>query len=129
MSKLDDFLGLTDISEVRKTIKVNVDGKELELVIRPITEDEHTEFQRRSNNISKNKVTFDSGKYQNLVIESCIVEPNFADADFLKKAKCISAIEFLNKKFPAGILTDIANEIQKLSGFESFEMEIENAKN
>ncbi len=129
MSKLDDFLGLTDISEVRKTIKVVVDGKELELVIRPITEDEHTEFQRRSNNFSKNKVTFDSGKYQNLVIESCIVEPNFSDADFLKKAKCISAIEFLNKKFPAGILTDIANEIQKLSGFESFEMEIENAKN
>lgn len=129
MSKLDDFLGLTDISEVRKTISVNVDGKDLELVIRPITEDEHTEFQRRSNNISKNKVTFDSGKYNNLVLTACIVEPNFSDADFLKKAKCISATEFLNKKFPAGTLTDIANEIQKLSGFESYDLEIENAKN
>lgn len=129
MSKLDDFLGLTDISEVRKTINVNVDGKDLELVIRPITEDEHTEFQRRSNNISKNKVTFDSGKYNNLVLTACIVEPNFSDADFLKKAKCISAAEFLNKKFPAGTLTDIANEIQKLSGFESYDLEIENAKN
>lgn len=129
MSKLDDFLGLTDVSEVRKTINVTVDGKELELVIRPITEEEHTEFQRRSNNISKNKVTFDSGKYNNLVLEACIVEPNFSNEDFLKKVKCISAIEFLNKKFPAGTLTDIAGEIQKLSGFESYEMEIENAKN
>lgn len=129
MSKLEDFLGLTDISEVRKTIIVKVDGKELELVIRPITEEEHSEFQRRSNNISKNKVTFDSGKYNNLVLESCIVEPNFSDEAFLKKVKCISAIEFLNKKFPAGVLNDIAGEIQKLSGFESYELEIENAKN
>lgn len=129
MSKLDEFLGLTDISEVRKTIKANVGGKELELVIRPITEDEHTEFQRRSQNITKNKVTFDAGKYNNLVLTTCIVEPNFSDADFLKKAKCISASDFLNKKFPAGTLQDIASEIQKLSGFESYEMEIENAKN
>ena len=129
MSKLDDFLGLTDISEVRKTITVKVNGKDLELVIRPITEEEHTEFQRRSNNISKNKVTFDSGKYNNLVISSCIVEPNFSDETFLKKAKCISATEFLNKKFPAGVLSDIAGEIQKLSGFESYDLEIENAKN
>ena len=73
MSKLDDFLGLTDISEVRKTITVKVNGKDLELVIRPITEEEHTEFQRRSNNISKNKVTFDSGKYNNLVISSFLM--------------------------------------------------------
>ena len=129
MSKLDDFLGLTDVSEVRKTVKVKVDGKELEVVVRPITEEEHTEFQRRSQNFTKNKMVFDSGKYNNLVLESCIVEPDFSDADFLKKVKCISAVEFLNKKFPAGTLQDIANEIQKLSGFESYEMEIENAKN
>ena len=129
MSKLDEFLGLTDVSEVRKTIKVKVGDKEFDFIIRPITEDEHTEFQRRSNSINKNKVTFDSGKYNNLVLEACIVEPNFSNEDFLKKVKCISAIEFLNKKFPAGTLQDIAGEIQKLSGFESYEMEIENAKN
>lgn len=129
MSKLDDFLGLTDISEVRKTIKVNVDGKELELVIRPITEEEHSEFQRRSNIFSKNKITFDTGKYNNLILETCIVEPNFSDEGFLKKAKCISGIEFLNKKFPAGTLQDIAQQIQELSGFESYDLEIENAKN
>ena len=129
MSKLDDFLGLTDISEIRKTISVSVDGKDLEIVIRPITEEEHTEFQRRSNNISRNKVTFDSGKYNNLVLSACIVEPNFSDEEFLKKVKCISATEFLSRKFPAGVLSNIAEEIQKLSGFESYDLEIENAKN
>ena len=44
MSKLDDFLGLTDVSEIRKTINVSIDGKEFELVIRPLTEDEHSDF-------------------------------------------------------------------------------------
>ena len=39
------------------------------------------------------------------------------------------AYEFLKKKFTAGVLTDIAQQIQELSGFESYEMEIENAKN
>lgn len=129
MSNLDEFLGLADVSEIRKEIKVNVNGKDFELSIRPVTEEEHTEFQRRSNNISKNKVTFDAGKYNALLLESCIVEPDFRDAGFLKKAGCVSASEFLNRKFPAGVLSDIATEIHKLSGFESYDLEIENAKN
>lgn len=129
MSKLDDFLGLSDVSEIRKEISVKVDGKDLSLVIRPLTENEHTEFQRRSQTITKNKMIFDTGKYNNLAVENCIVEPNFSDEGFLKKVKCISASEFLSKKFPAGVLTDIAQKIQELSGFESYEMEIENAKN
>lgn len=129
MSKLDDFLNLANVQDLKKTIKVTLDGKKFDIVIRPITEEEHTEFQRRSNVITKNKVAFDNGKYTSLVLESCIVEPNFKDAEFLKKAGCVSATEFINKKFPAGVVSDIAQKIQELSGFESYEMEIENAKN
>ena len=129
MSKLDDFLNLADVCEIRETVKINLGGKDFDFIIRPITEEEHTEFQRRSNVISKNKVSFDSGKYSNLVLESCIVEPNFRDTEFLKKAGCVSATEFINKKFPAGVISDIAQKIQKLSGFESYDLEIENAKN
>lgn len=129
MSKLDDFLNLTDVSEIRKKIKFTIEGKTFEITIRPITDAEHTEFQRRSNVMSKNKITFDSGKYANLVAEACIVEPDFSNAEFLKKANCVSAIEFLNKKFPAGVISDIVQKIQELSGFETFDVEIENAKN
>lgn len=129
MSKLDDFLNLTDVNEIRDNITVNVGGKDFTLTIRPLTEAEHLEFQRRSNVISKNKITFDSGKYSSLVIEACIVEPNFRDADFLKRVNCVSATEFINRKFPAGVVSDISEKIQKLSGFESYNMEIENAKN
>ena len=129
MSKLEDFLNLNDVSEIKETITVSIGGNALDLVIRPITEAEHTEFQRRSNVISKNKITFDSAKYNSLILEACIVEPNFRSEEFLKKAKCISASEFINRKFPAGVVADITQKIQSLSGFESYDMEIETAKN
>ena len=129
MSKMDDFLNLVDVNEIRQEINVNVNGSDLTLTIRPLTDNEHVEFQKRSYSMSKNKMTFDMGKYNNLVIGNCIVEPNFSDEAFLKKAKCVSAVEFITRKFPAGVISDIAQKIQKLSGFESYEMEIENAKN
>ena len=129
MSKLDDFLGLTDVSEVRKVIPINVGGTVLEITIKPVSEEEHSEFQKRCQVFNKNKMTFDTAKYNNLILESCIVEPTFSSEEFLRKAKCQTASELINKKFPAGVVSDIAIEIQKLSGFDSYEMEVENAKN
>lgn len=129
MSKLDDFLGLVDVSEMRKSIPVRMGDKELEIVVRPVSEQEHSEIQRRCNTMTKNKMTFDTGKYNECLIQTCIVEPNFNDADFLSKVGCLTAIDFLKRKFPAGVLMDIAVQIQKLSGFDTYEMEIENAKN
>lgn len=129
MSRLEDFLGLVDVSDIRETIKVSMSGKDFEFVIRPLTDEEHNELQKRCQTIVKNKVNFDNGKYNKLLLESCIVEPDFNNAEFLNKVKCVSGVEFLEKKFPAGVLMDIGVKIQKLSGFESFEMEIENAKN
>ena len=129
MSKLDDFLDMADVSEIRETIKETVNGKEFEFTIRPLTQEEHSEFQKRANTIKGKNITFDLGKYNKLVLDACIVEPDFADEKFLNKVKCNSASEFLNKKFPAGVLTDIAEKIQTLSGFETLEADIENAKN
>lgn len=129
MSRLEDFLGLNDISDVRETVKVNVGGKDFEIVIRPLTDEEHNDFQKRCNTIVKNKVSFDNGKYSKLLLENCIVEPDFSNAEFLKKVGCMSAIEFLQKKFPAGTLMDIGVKIQRLSGFETFDVDINDAKN
>lgn len=130
MSKLDDFLNLTDVSEIRETIVEKIDGKELEFVIKPMSKEQHSEFQKRCNSISKKgTISFDAKKYSDLVLENCIVEPNFSDESFLKKAKCVCAPEFINKKFPAGIVSDIVEKITELSGFESLQAEIEEAKN
>lgn len=129
MSKLDDFLGLGNVEDIREEIKVRVQGKEYSLTIRAMTGEEHADFQKRSNVITKKSVSFDLGKYNSLVLPACIVEPNFSDAKFLEQVKCQTAWEFLSKKFPAGVLVDIGQKIQELSGFESLDMEVEEAKN
>lgn len=129
MSKLDDFLGLVDVSEIRETIKVPLGEKEFDFVIRPLSESEHSSFQRRCNNVIKNKMIFDNEKYNDLILDACIIEPNFKDAEFLSKVGCANSIDFLKRKFPAGTLVEIGSKIQKLSGFDVYEVEIEEAKN
>ena len=129
MSNLEDFLQLNDVSEIRETVIEKINGKDFEFVIRPLTSTEHLDFQRRSQIFNKKSINFDTGKYQSLVLSNCIVEPDFNKVDFLEKVKCNTANEFLQKKIPAGILSDLAEKVQKLSGFEPFELEIEQAKN
>jgi hypothetical protein len=129
MSKLDEFLALPDVSEVRKEITVEVNGKPMGFVIRPLTQAEHGDFQNRSYKMVGNKAMFNVPKYSKLVLANCLIEPNFNNAEFLKKAKCLNVDEFLDKKFPAGVLSEISSQIQKISGFDSLEAEIDDAKN
>lgn len=130
MSKLDEFLSVGKCTDVQEDISVKLGGKDFTLKIRAMSEDEHKEWQKRAMNISKKgSVSFDSGKYNQLMIPACIVEPNFNDAAFLEKAKCQTAWEFICSRFPAGVLENISQKIQELSGFDSLDAEIEEAKN
>lgn len=130
MSKLEDFLGLSDITEVRKTIKIKIRDKVYDFVIRPLSEEENSEFQKRSRvSDKKGNVTLNSTKFSELIIDACIVEPDFKNSEFLSKVKCTDSIEFMKRKFPSGVFTELLGQIQTLSGFDSFESEIEEAKN
>lgn len=130
MSKLEDFLSLGKVTDAREKITVTVSGKKLPLTIRAMSEDEHKAWQKQSMTIGKKGgVSLDLGKYNSLMVPACVVEPNFNDADFLSKAKCVSAWDFINSYFPAGVIEDISTKIQTLSGFESGEKDIEEAKN
>lgn len=130
MSKLEDFLSLGNATDTKEKIEVTVLGKKLNLTIRVMSEDEHKAWQKQSMTIGKKgSVSLDLGKYNSLMVPACIVEPNFNDAEFLSKAKCVCAWDFLNSRFPAGVIEDISTKIQTLSGFESGEKDIEDAKN
>ena len=128
-SKLEDFLDLGNIADIQDEISVNIGGKDLTLRIRAMTETEHKDFQKRSTIITKKNVDFDTGKYNSLMIPACIIEPNFNSADFLAKAKCQTAWDFINCRFPAGVIEDIGQKIQELSGFKPMGEEIDEAKN
>lgn len=130
VSSLDEFLEIGNVDEVRKVVPVRAsNGKTYKILIRPLTRDEHSSFQKRSTDISIKKAAVDTGKYASLVCEACIVAPNFKDADFLAKAGCHSAGDFLQKKFAAGTIMEISEAVQELSGFSSLSEDVEEAKN
>lgn len=130
MSTLNEFLELPDISGITSEIAVEVGGKKLNLVVRPISDEDFKEYQRRSQKKQGNNITIDQQKLRQCILESHIVEPNFADAEFLKKVNCVTSYQFLERKFPAGVLQDIVSKVLEISGFMSdINVEIDEAKN
>ena len=60
----------------------------------------------------------------------CTIEPNFKDADSIKKAGCQSPEQFLYKSLLAGEIAELAQQISALSGFDAdMEEMVEEAKN
>lgn len=130
MSTLDDFLNLPDLSDMTSTIAIEANGKKFDFVVRPISDDDYKEYQRRSQRKQGNTITVDQNKLRTCILENHIVEPNFGDPKFLEKTNCTTSYEFLQKKFPAGVLQDIVGQVLKISGFmDDINVEIEEAKN
>lgn len=118
MSELHDFLALPDVSDITEEIRIN--ERLGTFTVKPLTESQWTNYRNRcKGKISKQGMDFDSGKFNLLVITGQVVEPNFSDADFLAKAGCNTASEFITKKFLAGEIADIADKITAISGFGS----------
>ena len=126
MNDLEKFLALPDVSEI--TEKVFVSERLGEFTVRAMTADEHGNYQKRAlGKIVKGGADFDSGI---LVVAGQTVEPDFSNAELLKKAGCATATEFIKRKLKAGEIAELSNKICEISGFESDEnKEVEEAKN
>jgi Phage XkdN-like tail assembly chaperone protein, TAC len=103
-------------------------------VIRAMTTDEFELWQRQCNKTrivkGKRESDFNSKKFNDLVIINCTVNPNFKDAETLKRAGCTTPEQFLNKALLPGEANNLQNEISALSGFDkSLDENIESVKN
>lgn len=129
MSRLDDFLNLPNVAEQREQIYVN--SRLGTVTIKPMTVQEHKSYQDRcKGKINKGGTTFDSSKFNVLIVANQVVDPNLADADFLKKAGYPTAVDFINAKFYSGEVSEIARKVCEISGFDlDPNEEIEEAKN
>lgn len=129
MTLLEDFINLPDVgSEV-----VEIDGgKRLgKLKVKPMNIEKYNEFQNRCRGkMTKNGVSFDTTKFNTLVVANQVVEPDLSDASFLQRVGCSTPVEFINRKLYPGELIDIADAIITLSGFETdINKDIDEAKN
>ena len=130
MNAIEEFLELPDLTEMKETITINYNGKPLEFVVRPINDTEFKDYQKRSQKRQGNRIVIDDTKIRACILENNIVEPDFNNAEFLRKAGCVTGIEFLERKFPSGVLQDIVAKVLEISGFDNdINVEIEEAKN
>ncbi len=129
MNDLEKFLTLPDVSEIEEEVSVS---KRLgKFKVKAMTSDEFGEYQKRSRGkVNKKGVDFDSTKFNLLIVAGQTIQPNFNNAELLKKAGCATATELIKKKLLPGEIAELADKITELSGFEiDRDEEIEEAKN
>ena len=131
MSKLQDFLAETPVNNLTEQIIVSSRLKDMPFTIRAMTGKEFTEYTKFATDFKKGKkVDFDTRSFNERVIICHTVEPNFKDAEFIKKAGCETPEQLLHKVLLAGEQAELSAQINKLSGFDSdIEELVEEGKN
>lgn len=131
MSTLQNFLLENQINDVTSQILVSPRLRGNPFTIRAMTGKEFNEYQQAATKIHKGqRVDFNSALFREKVIINHTVEPNFKDADFIKKAGCVTPEQLLNKVLLAGEIAELSNQISILSGFDTdMDEMVEEAKN
>ncbi|XZM32523.1 phage tail assembly chaperone [Clostridium perfringens] len=135
MSKLMDFLINNTVEDLTEEVVISdrfkVDGEILKFKIKAVTPDEFSDLQKQCTKIGKKgKTNFDSRMFNEQLIVNYTVEPNFKDAEAIKKAGCLTPEQLLNKTLLAGEVVTLVEQISTLSGFDKDLEELrEEAKN
>lgn len=131
MSDLMDFLIENEnVTEEVDEITLSERLKDYKFKIKPISGNQFHKLKAECRTVRKKKVFFDDAAFNEKLILKCCVEPNFSDEDSIQKAKVHTPNELINKVLKAGEITDLANAITTLSGFDQEPEEVvEEAKN
>lgn len=131
MSDLLNFLIENPVDDVTDKVIVSKRLEKFPFVIRAMSGPEFSDYQRAATQVGKKKkVDFNSKLFNELVVLNHTVEPNFRDAETIKKAGCTTPEQFLYKSLLAGEIAELSNRISALSGFDAdMEETIEEAKN
>lgn len=138
MSLVDVLLN-SDVNEVlaEKTEEYEVErlskvlGEKFVLTLKSIPAKRYSEIQTTAINVNNKRKSVDLYKMQMLTLNEGIKEPNLADPNLMKKFGATTPFDMYEKLFLAGEITDIANKISALSGYneEEKQQNIEEIKN
>lgn len=136
MSKLMNFLIENSVEELTEEVPVGErfkdnEGNLLKFKIKAVPSDEFATLQKQCTvTRKKGKVEFDSKKFNEQIAINYTIDPNFRDAEAIKKLGVLTPEQLLNKTLLAGELTALVEAISKLSGFDQDIDELrEEAKN
>lgn len=136
MSTLQEFLNTNPVDNVTDEIAISdrfkdKAGKLLKFKIKAMNNDAFEQARKKSMTMKKGgKVDFNTQKFNNEIVINHTVDPNFKDAESIKKTGCVTPENYLNKVLLSGEIATLSGEIQKLSGFD-LDMDdlVEEAKN
>ena len=129
MNSLEDFLNLPDVEGLETDVFVS---KRLgTFTVSALTADEYSSYLKRARKVDKKgKIDFDANLFNLLIIDAKLIKPDFSNAEFLKKAKCSTAKEFISKKLLPGEIQELSDKILEFSGFDKdINEDIDEAKN
>lgn len=131
MGRLADFLcehtveNITDDVVISKRIP-------FKFKIRAMNSEEFNSYRKLATNfdVKRKKASFDSKKLNEQIIINHTVDPDFRNADDIKKVGCTTPEQYMNKVLLAGEAEELSQQIQSLSGFDlDINEAVEEAKN
>lgn len=109
------------------------DGKPIPFVLRAIDQDTNDRLIRQATNRKKVKgqtiPELDHEKYGKLLIDACVVKPNFKDAEMCAHYKTADPLDVPGRMLSSGEYAKLMQEINDLNGFSDEETLEEVAKN
>lgn len=132
MSTLTQFLIENPVDGVTNEVIISERLAKFPFKITAMTGDQFGDYQSRAAQPAKGKqkVKLDTKLFQQLIVLNHTVEPNFKDAETIKKAGCTSPEQFLYQSLLAGEIVELANQISILSGFnQDLDDLVDEAKN
>jgi hypothetical protein len=132
MKSLKAFLNPTKVENQKIVISKRFleEGKPIEWEIKPITSEENEYLLRKyMKKDKKGNETFDKLAYMNEMVASCVVYPDLLNADLQKHYGAIGATSLLNKMLLVGEFAVLSQAVQEISGLETENDLIEEAKN
>jgi len=127
MSSLQEFLNANPIDNLTAEVVISErfkdkEGNVLKFKIKAMTNEEFEEIRKATTNVSfkngKRIYSFDTKHFNELVVINNTIDPNFKDAESIKKLGCVTPEQYLNKVLLAGEISELSRQIQLLSGFE-----------
>jgi hypothetical protein len=138
MSTLQDFLNAHPVDNLTAEVVISerfkdAEGNRLKFKIKAMTNDEFDQIRKKATVLhtkGKRRVELDVKKLNDEIVIQNTLEPDFKDAESIKKLGCLSPDQYLNKVLLPGEIVELATQIQQLSGFDQeFEELVEDVKN
>lgn len=126
---LTDFLIANPVDNLEEEVEVSqrfkdADGEVFKFKIKAVPAKEFTAIQKKHTKIlKKGRTDFDNEGFNVEIALDYTLEPDFRNADAIKKAGCLTPAQYLDRSLKAGELTELVRQISSLSGFEDDDTE------